>query len=294
MDLSIIIPSYNTKDLLDRCLSSVFASLKKSTVLYEVIVVDNNSQDGSTQMVEKSYSQVILIKNKENIGYGKANNIAIQKAKGEYVLLLNSDCVVKDNGIEELLHCEKKRADQNNLRGVFIGGKLFNEDGTPQQSCGPFYTLPVVALMLFFKGDQLNITRYSPDKDREVDWVSGACLLGTKESFVDVGLFDETIFMYMEEIDLLYRAKQKRYQVWFCPEASFIHTGAASSGNKREPVVQIYKGLDYFYAHHYSASKRAVLQQLLRLKAWFVMGICGIIGKSEIKELYAKALAVLP
>ena len=99
--------------------------------------------------------------------------------------------------------------------------------------------------------------------------------------------------MYMEEIDLLFRAKQKGYSVWFCPHAEFIHTGAASSGNKREPVVQIYRGLDYFYAHHYSASKRSILRMLLRVKAWFVIGICGIIGKSDIKDLYAKALAVL-
>jgi len=147
--------------------------------------------------------------------------------------------------------------------------------------------------MLFVKGDQLSITRYSPNAEREVDWVSGACLMGEKDAFFDVSLFDESIFMYMEEIDLLFRARKKGYTVWFCPHAEFIHTGAASSGNKREPVVQIYRGLDYFYSRHYSPIQRFFLRLLLRVKAWCVMVICGIIGKNDTKELYAKALAVL-
>lgn len=281
MKLSIIIPSFNTKDLLDRCLASI------GKTEYEIIVVDNASHDGSVEMVEKKYSWATLIKNKENIGYGKANNLAIKKAKGEYILLLNSDCVVKDNALENLLTCAEKK------NKAFFGGKLFNEDGSPQQSAGPFYTLPVVFMMLFLKGDQLHLTRSSPSKEQQVAWVSGACLLGKKESFLDIGLFDESIFMYMEEIEMLYRAKEKGYTVWFCPHAEFIHTGAASSGNKREPVVQIYRGLDYFYMLHYSSSNRWVLRAFLRIKALFVMGICGIIGKSDLKDLYAKALAVL-
>lgn len=291
MDISIIIPSYNTNKLLDRCLSSLFDSLKNTSLTTEVIVVDNNSIDESVSMVEQKYPSVYLIKNKENIGYGKANNIAIHQAKGKYILLLNSDCIVKGDAINHLYEYAQAKFEKN--RKIFVGGKLFNEDGTPQQSAGPFYTLPVSFLMLFTKGDHLHITRYSPDKERIVDWVSGACLLGTKDGFIDVGLFDESIFMYMEEIDLLYRAKKKGYTVWFCPSAEFIHTGAASSGNKREPVVQIYRGLDYFYSRHYSASNRVMLRWLLRLKAWFVIGICGIIGKQDVKDLYAKALTVL-
>ncbi|MCX8008434.1 MAG: glycosyltransferase family 2 protein [Patescibacteria group bacterium] len=276
MDLTIIIPSFNTKDLLDKCLHSL------GKTKYEIIVVDNNSSDGSVEMVEKKYPYVQLIKNKENVGYGKANNQGIKQARGEYILLLNSDCFVKDDGIEQLLKFGRNKD--------FVGGKLFNEDGSPQPSAGPFYRLPVVFLMLFFKGDQLGITRYSPNTAREVDWVSGACLLGKKQSFLDVGLFDESIFMYMEEVEFLFRAKQKGYRVWFYPNAHFIHVGAASSGNRREPVVQIYRGLDYFYARHCSPYQRALLRLFLRLKALFVMGICGIIGKRDMAALYAKAL----
>jgi GT2 family glycosyltransferase len=279
MDLTIIIPNYNTRHLLDRCLASI------GNISCEIIVVDNNSSDGSVEMVKTKYPYVTLIRNNENVGYGKANNMAIKRAKGKYILLLNSDCIVKNNAIQALLSCGENKD--------FVGGKLFNEDGTPQQSAGPFYTIPVVFIMLFLKGDQLHITRYSPQVLQEVDWVSGACLLGKKDAFEDVGLFDETIFMYMEEIEFLYRAKKKGYRVWFCPEATFIHTGAASSGNKREPVVQIYRGLDYMYSRHYGRIQRVLLRLLLKVKAWFVIVICGIIGKRDIVDLYAKALTVL-
>lgn len=283
MKLSIIIPSFNTKELLDQCLTSIYASLNTSSVNYEVIVVDNSSTDGSVELVEKKYKRVILIKNKENLGFGKANNIAIKKSRGEYILLLNSDCMVIGNGIDELLKFAV------NKHG-FVGGKLFNEDGSIQPSCGPFYTLGVVFLMLFLKGDQLHLTRFSPNKNRDVDWVSGACLMGKRVDFESVGLFNESIFMYMEEIDLLFRAKKINLPTSFCASAHFTHVGAASSKDKRDPVVQIYRGLDYFYLEHYSTSEHKILRFLLRLKAWFVIAVCGIIGKPEIRKLYAKAL----
>lgn len=280
-ELTIIIPSYNTSDLLDACL----ASIGKTT--HEVIVVDNHSTDGSPDMVKTKYPYVTLIQNDENVGYGRANNQAIKRANGAYVLLLNSDCRVEEGAIDRLLLFAKEK------QRAFVGSKLYNDDGTPQPSAGPFYTLPVVFCMLFCKGDQLHVTRYSPDRAREVDWVSGACLLGSRASFIDVGLFDESIFMYMEEIEFLYRAKKKGYEVWFCPDARVTHVGAASSGSKKEPVVQIYRGLDYFYAKHFPSYQRAMLRVLLRLKALSVMIICGIIRKPDIFNLYAKALAVL-
>lgn len=287
MNLSIIILSYNTKTLLQRCLNSVLLSMKSSRLKAEIIVIDNNSSDGSAELLKTHYPQVKTVFNKDNIGYGKANNLGIEMAKGEYILLLNSDCVVIDDALETLL-----RFAQKNPR-AFVGGKLFNEDQSAQQSCGPFYTLPVVLLMLFFKGDQLKLTRYSPDEIKEVDWVSGACILVRKKDIQDIGGFDEEIFMYMEEIDLLYRAKQKNYRVWFYPGAHFTHTGAASSGHKKEPVVNIYRGLSYFYKKHRSIPEQRILNILLTLKAWLVRGICGIMGDRDLSNLYAKALAVL-
>ncbi|MDO8452009.1 MAG: glycosyltransferase family 2 protein, partial [bacterium] len=220
MDLSIIIPSYNTRDLLDRCLESIYRSLKNSAISFDIIVIDNGSTDGSVELVGKKHPRVDVVRNKENIGYGKANNQAIVRAKGSYVLLLNSDILVKDDAVSHLYRFAKEKGN------VFAGGRLFNEDGSAQASCGPFYRIPVVFFMLFARGDMWGATRYSPSSVRVVDWVSGACLIGTRKSFLDVGLFDEHMFMYMEEIEFLYRAKQKGYPVFFYPDARFIHRGA--------------------------------------------------------------------
>lgn len=287
MDLSIIIPNYNASRLLDRCLRSIFESLKGSKLLFEVIVVDNASRDGSQELLNNKYPRVQTVFNKENLGYGKANNQGVKKARGKYVLLLNSDINVANGAIEELAHFMEGNPTS------FVGAKLFNEDGTPQASCGPMYTLPVVFTMLFCKGDSLGITRYSPDEVKLVDWVSGACLMGAKQAFLDVGLFDEGIFMYMEEIDLLYRAKQKGYTILFYPNARFNHTGAASSANRKTPVVNIYRGLLYFYRKHNGLLSCLVLQALLALKALAAVTIGRMIGRKDLSATYEEALRMV-
>ncbi len=286
MDLTIIIPSYNTKDLLDRCLSSIYISLLKSKLAFEIIVVDNASNDDTRKLLKEKYPRVIKIFNKQNSGYGKANNQGIKDAKGEYVLLLNSDIRVMEDGIERLLRFAKENPKS------FAGGKLFNEDKSPQASSGPMYTLPVVFAMLFCKGDTLGITRYSPDHINKVDWVSGACLLGKKEAFVDAGLFDEGIFMYMEEIEFLYRAKQKGYTTLFYPSACFVHTGAASSGERKTSVLNIFRGLCYFYRKHRSGWEMRVLRVFLILKALAGSLMGRMIGRKDMIEIYDQALAM--
>lgn len=292
MDLSIIIPSFNTKSLLSRCLKSIEESLRSSTLSVEIIVVDNGSTDGSRELVQSGKRKVdkelkiILIENRENVGYGKANNQGIKVAQGEVILLLNSDIKVRGDAIEKLYAFVKAHPKS------FAGGKLFNEDGSAQPSCGPFYSLPVVFFMLFLKGDALGLTRYSPDRIRVVDWVSGACLAGFKKVFLDTELFDEGIFMYMEEIDLLYRAAKKGYTTLFTPDATFIHTGAASSGSRKEPVLNIYRGLLYFYRQHRSIMELGVLKLLLRCKAVIALGAGKATRNKYLTTTYEEALRI--
>lgn len=287
MDLSIIIPSFNTKVLLERCLNSVYGSLKSTKLSYEIIVVDNDSDDGSRELLNKKYPRVIKIFNKTNLGFSKANNIGISRAKSKYILLLNSDIQVLDQSIEKLMLFI-----QNHPRS-FAGGKLLNENGTPQASSGPMYTLPVVAAMLFAKGDNLGLTRYSPDEVRQVNWVSGACLLGSKQAFLEVGLFDEQIFMYMEEIDLLYRAAKLGYTTFFTPSAKFIHSGAASSQNRKKPVINIYRGLLYFYRKHRSIMELRILKIMLLMKAKLAIAIGKLIGNELLVTTYEQALQMV-
>jgi hypothetical protein len=286
MDISIIIPSFNTKALLARCLTSIYDSLEGSSLTYEVIVVDNGSVDGSIQVI-RSYKKAICIQNKENVGYGRANNQGIERATGKYILLLNSDIRVEDGAIEKLYQFGKSHPES------FVGGKLLNEDGTDQSSSGPMMSPVHVFIMLFAKGDTLGLTRSSPSTACSVGWVSGACLLAKKTLFEAVGLFDESIFLYMEEVDLLYRAAQKGYTTYFYPGAVFTHTGAASSGTRRTPVVNIYRGLVYFYKKHYSGPAQAFLSGMLRVKAYIAIVIGRITGNNTLQSIYEEALAMV-
>lgn len=286
MDLSIIVVNFNTKRLLRNCLASIFRGLENSSLNFEIIVVDNGSTDGSSQMVEESFPQVKLIKNKKNLGFGKANNQALSQASGEHILLLNSDTEVINKGVERLLGFMRKNKEVD-----IVGGKLFNKDGTPQPSCGPFYSLPILFLMLFLKGDKLKITRWSPKRVCEVDWVSGACLMAKRGVFEKL-VFDENIFMYMDEIEFLYRAKKAGFKVFFCPEAKFFHLGSASSKRKKTPVLNIYQGLLYFYQKHHSGWRLFLLKLMLKVKAGgaYLFGV--LTSNNYLKKTYAEAFSL--
>lgn len=289
MDLSIIIVNYNTSSLLRKCLDSIIENNKELIVhnSLEIIVVDNGSVDESREVVKKDYPQVKLLTNKTNVGFGKANNQGINEAQGEYILLLNTDTYAKPQAIENLLNFAKSQKTPS-----FFGGKLFNEDNSPQPSCGPFYNLWIVFLMLFLKGDKSGLTRYSPNKITRTDWVSGACLLGKKEDFEKISLFDENIFMYMDEIDFLYRAKKKGFKVYFYPSAHFIHIGSASSEGNKEPVLNIYRGLIYFYYKHHAPLERFFLLFMLKLKALISLTIGYLTNNHYLKETYGKAIKI--
>ena len=284
MDLSIVIVSFNTKKLLSDCLSGIFSSLRDANFTYEVLVVDNGSTDGTPDMVQERYPDVKLRKNDKNVGFGKANNQAIDIARGRTILLLNSDTVVLENAIE-LLYKFSLRHPRS-----FIAPKLLNVDRTVQTSCGPFFTLAVVFVSLFLKGDTLRVTRWSPSKVSSVDWVSGAAVMAPKHIFLDGLLFDENMFLYMEEVDLLYRAKKKGYEVIFYPSAHVVHVGAGSSASGiQTPILNIYKGLLYFYRKHYGKRKLRFLKLLLKAKAMLAIAVGFILNSKRLKKTYEEA-----
>lgn len=284
MDLSVIIVSYNTKKLLDDCLNSLLNSLGDSSIRTEIIIIDNVSTDGTREMLAKKYPKVVTIFNKENVGFGRANNQGVRIAKGEFILLLNSDTIVPAGAIQKLFSFTRDH------KTSFVGPKLLNMDSSPQTSCGPFFTLPIVFAALFLKGDVIGLTRWSPDDTRTVDWVSGACFMASKKLFLDGLLFDEKIFMYMEEVDLFMRAKKKGYNTYFFPGSRIIHLGSGSSTNKRTgPVLNIYKGFAYIYRKHYSQISLLVLRVLLKVKAVISIVLGWITGSDYLKKTYAEA-----
>lgn len=297
--LSIVIISYNTAKITKHCLDSIYKSIStpkqrdpatmvgmtKST---EIIVVDNASTDGSLNMLreyKKNLNNFILIESRENLGFARANNLGVGHAHGNYILFLNSDIIVLDDAIDKLF--DKYTENSNKIH--FLGGKLFNKNMTPQPSSGPFYSLPVIFAALFLKGDYYGLTRYSPNKIKEVDWVSGACILTKKEYFEKIGGFDEKIFMYMDEIDLLYRAKKSGFKVYFYPDARFIHLGSASSNGRTYPIIQVYNGFNYFYKKHHSAFSLKLLKFMLKLKAVISISIGKITKNNYLTETYEKA-----
>ena len=287
LELSIIILSYNTAKLTKETVESIYSSTHLSSNKFEIIVLDNASSDTSIEVISQlcnQYTNLRLVQESTNYGFSRGNNRAVEKAKGKYLLFLNSDIVVQENGIDILLDTIKENDSTH-----FIGGKLLNQDGSPQASCGPFYTLPVVFGALFLRGDYWGLTRYSPQEPKRVDWVSGACIMTTKESFESVGGFDEGIFMYMEEIDLLYRAQKKGMSTYFEPRAQFIHLGSASSKGKTYPILQVYRGFLYFYRKHLTRSHLFALVGMLQLKALIAIAIGKITHNASLVKTYEEA-----
>lgn len=289
-DLSIIIISFNTKRITVDCISSIFESLQGSNMDVEVVIVDNNSTDGSVEEIkrlQKNHENIVFIESKENLGFGKANNLAVEKASADTILLLNSDTVILEKAVEKLYSFYKEYEETY----PFIGAKLLNTDLTSQPSAGRFFTLPVVFGFLFLRGDMWGLTRSSPNQIVRVDWVSGACIMTKKTLYQKLKGFDEGIFMYMEEVDMLYRARLKGWNTGFYPDARIIHIGSASSG-KTYPILQVYRGLTYFYHKHYDGFSFLLLKIMLQLKALTAYIIGRLTGNEYLIKTYEEAYSI--
>ena len=263
MQLSIIIVSYNTRDILLDCLRSVRDS--QLQLSYEVIVVDNASTDGSPQMVEREFPDVLLIKNSVNLMFAKANNQAMRIAKGDYFLLLNSDCIVEPGNIEKLYDFIRARQ----AKVACVGPRVLSQDGSFQSEGNPFdglgfvlgvlfspFVLPLPASVkerLLPKG----FPRILRGKCRRVGWISGCCMLISRSVITAVGMLDENLFFYHEETDFCLRARQEGFETWVYPDAYITHLGSASMApngsirtDERVAATRLYF-LDKFYHRGY-------------------------------------------
>ena len=280
MDLSVVIVSHNTTSYFRSCLKTLKKNISNK-ISYEVIVVDNASSENEIKDL-KTIKGITVIFLKDNIGFGRANNKGIKQAKGKYILLLNPDTKILNNSIEKLFGFIKTHSYS------FIGPQLLNEDKTIQPSCGEFYTLKTVFTLLFLKGEKLGITKYSPTHSRVVDWLSGACLLFKKRDFYKVSQFDENIFLYDEDADLLYRASKMRLSCYFYKDTAIIHTGAVTTKGANS-VMNTYVGLTYFYKKHYSYFDQIILKILLLIKFVIATIIFTVQGNKTKLHLYNKA-----
>lgn len=313
--LSINIVSYNTKDITVQCLRSIERSIRLNWLTQnpandiEIVIIDNASTDNSIEAIEGLQKDFIvpikLVKNSENIGFGKGHNKAAQLSLGESLLLLNTDTILLKDALFTLVkdflsHNPTGLPQYNDLvknlssgeKVHFAGPKLLNENLSPQPSCGPYYSIPVIFGAIFLRGDHWGLTRWSPNIDSHVDWVSGAAIICKKDSFQELGGFDEKIFMYMEEIELLHRATKKGMQVWVFPKSQIIHLGSASS-NKTYPIFQVYRGFLYLYTKHHKALELHMVQLMLAMKAKIAIGISKLFNKPNIAHTYYQALKIV-
>lgn len=273
VDVSVIILSWNTRDYLRRCLSALFrpdaASVREAwsgagidasraqseEISFEVIVVDQESLDHSADMVAEEFGEVRLIRQRPNVGFAGGNNIGMRAAVGRYMVLLNSDTVTTPGWLTELV----RFADADPRAGL-IGPRLVNPDGSLQFSCRRFPTLgaglfrhtPLEWLVPRSKYTSDYLMReWDHATPREVDWLSGACLLARREMVDEIGGLDEGYFMYFEDVDWSRRAAQAGWKVLYTPDPVVIHEiGRSSDRRPRRMIVMHHQSAYRYFCNH--------------------------------------------
>ena len=273
IDLSIVIVSYNIRDLLAQCLESLSTNLQSQTS--EVFVVDNSSCDGSAAMVRGKFPSAHLIENAENRGFAAANNQAFVRTRGRYVLMLNPDTEVRAGALETLVEFM-----DTHPRAGACGGKLEYGDGSLQHSAFAFPSLAQIFLDFFplhwrLSDSQLNGRYprewYARGAPFQIDHPLGADFLVRRKVAEQVGWLDDKFFIYCEEIDWAMRIKRAGWQVWCVPQAEIVHHEAQSTrhASRRDAMfVELWRARRRLYEKHYSRAFRFAAWQIVRAGLW--------------------------
>ena len=247
--LSIIIVSWNTASFLENCLISIMEN--PPTLPFEIWVIDNASTDNSPQTVREKFPQVHLVENHKNMGFARANNQAIQRCKGKYILLLNPDTLVTSSALETLVDF----LDTTPEAGA-AGARILNPDGSLQIASHPKPTLSrelwrLLHLDSLWPYAEYPKTKWDKHQDQEVDVLIGACLLLRKDVLDQVGFLDEDYFMYSEEVDLCYRIQRAGWRLFWVPQAEVVHFGGQSTQQvPTEMFLNLYHGKIKFFRKH--------------------------------------------
>jgi GT2 family glycosyltransferase len=260
VELSIIIVNYKTREFLAPCLSSIYGTSQDLNI--EIIVIDNNSGDNSVEMIREMFPLVTIIENETNRGFAKASNQGLRIMKGDYALLLNPDTEVMDGTLTKMLEFMK-----DNRRAGILGCKNVDQQGNFERTVHPTPSLTHEFSYFFYvlKLDGLlpskMILRYYDDVAKSsrdpfpVGWVCGACLMIRKEAIEDIGLLDENLFMYFEDVDWCIRADKKGWKVMYHPSVRILHREAGSSKTDISVISQcleyMYKSKIYFAKKHF-------------------------------------------
>lgn len=283
IDLSIIMVSYNTKELTLDSLKSVFEQTKG--VSFEIIVLDNNSRDGSLEAISQAFPHVKLIASKENHGFAQGNNIAVKVAVGEYVLLLNPDTVVLEEAIQKLLLFAKK----NPGARIWGGRTLFSDGSLNPASCWRRSTLwslfcYTFAITWAFRSSPFfNAEGYggwNRDSVKQVDIVSGCFFMIKRDYWRKLGGFSVEFFMYGEEADLCLRAGKLGAMPMVTPEATIVHYGGASEKVRADKMVRLFVAKALLIKRHWHGL--LIRPGLILLTLWPLVRVCILTVKSVI------------
>lgn len=241
-ELSIVILSYNVQRLLKDCIESLYKVENEAD--FEVIVVENGSSDGSLEMIQKNFPKVKLINNGKNVGFAKGNNVAKKVVKGEYVLFLNPDTLVRKGAIRKSLSFLKR----NKSIGA-LSCRLVLPDGNLDKDARRAFPTPWVALTHFSGMDRLlpkseAFAKYwylyrSPQKIQDVDVIQGAFFLSRKQTLDDVDWFSEEYFLDGEDIDLCWKIKEKGLRIVYYPDVAITHIKGASKGKRKSSFLSV-------------------------------------------------------
>lgn len=267
IQVSIVIVNYNGADAIVNCLASVFQHCETAKI--EVIVVDNDSQDGSPELIAAKFPAVHLLRQAANVGFGTANNIGARQAQGQYLFLLNSDTLIQDNLLPVLIN----KLEASPQVGI-VGPRLINLDGSFQLSTayeiglwGEWRTLQEVRRYRQPANRPVLAQQYGTDQF--VDIVVGAAMLMRRSHFLQLGGFDETFFMYFEESDLCQRFRDAGYQILYTPDAAIIHIGGYSVAQVADKMAAEYRRSQrYYYQKHRPRWEQWVLHRYLAVKQW--------------------------
>jgi GT2 family glycosyltransferase len=278
--LSIVIPNWNARELLQNCVRSV--SQETRNISLEIIVVDNDSSDGSQEMISSRFPEVRLIENDRNRGFAKASNQGIEVARGRYILLLNSDTVILDGALDKMV-----RFMDLHLACGICGPKILNPDGSLQsmgrQRKGLFQPNwsataddPLASLLSPFESrfEQSRRRGRDPDEIADVDVVSGACLLIRRKVLGQIGLLDEEFQIYNEEDDLCRRVKEAGWGIRYLPQAEVIHhKGMTIKWAQIAPEIPVkaYRGKIGFHRKYHGTIAVLLLRLLLKATTFLEM-----------------------
>jgi len=276
MDISVIIVNWNTKDLLEACLHSITETMEALT--YEIIVVDNASSDGSVEMLRQQYPQVKIIANRENRGFGAANNQGFAVMQGQYALMINTDAVLTAGAVGKLWNFAEA-----NPRAAIVCGQLLNADGSKQNSVASFPTmLTLVAntsLLEYLFPRKYPSKRYEHTGPLEVDSAIGACMMVRKKALDEVSFFDDRYFFFFEETDLAYAMKRAGWKIYQVPDALIFHLQGQSIGHNAGSRIEFYRSryqfLRKWHTGPYYRAAAAVI--FLRLVVNILLSFAGVL-----------------